>query len=227
MITRSHFTQLTVYHEQYDSSLLQSILTRPDAYLIDKRYKKLYKHDRTTTVVLVTDGNQRFVIKRYNTKNLWHIVRRSVRSTRAATCWRLAHRFMNIGINTPPPVAMIEKRFGPLRGRSYYIAEHVNGTPCIDYLGDDADADHIIGDIKRIFSIMLAQRVSHGDMKAANLLVSDKQVVLLDLDAATEHKTGTRAVRAYRRDRSRLLRNWDIQSSLHLRLDKEIPNPAD
>ncbi len=122
---------------------------------------------------------------------------------------------------------MIEKRFGPLRGRSYYIAEHVNGALCIDYLSDNAGADHIIGGIKRIFSIMLAHRVSHGDMKAANLLVTNKQVVLLDLDAAKEHKTGSRAARAYRRDRSRFLRNWNAQSSLHLRLDKEIPNLAD
>ncbi len=224
MITRRELTQHSVYHEQYDSPLLQSILVSPDAHLIDTSYNELYKHDRTTTVVMVTGGNKKFVIKRYNTKNVWHIVRRSVRSTRAAVCWRLAHRFMDIGINTPPPVAMIEKRFGPLRGRSYYIAEHVNGVFFIDYLRDNNDADHIIGGIKRIFSIMRTHRVSHGDMKAANLLVSNKQVVLLDLDAAMEHKTEYGAARAYRRDRSRLLRNWDARSSLHQRLDKEIPN---
>ncbi len=199
----------------------------PDAYLVDTGYQKLYKHDRTTSVVLVAGDNQKFVIKRYNTKDLWHIIRRSVRSSRAAICWRRAYRFMDIGITTAPPVAMIEKRFGPLRGRSYYITEHVNGTLCIDYLSDIADADHVIGGIKRIFSNMLAHHVSHGDMKAANLLVTNKQVVLLDLDAAKEHKTVSRAARAYRRDRSRFLRNWNPQSSLHLRLDKEIPNLED
>jgi tRNA A-37 threonylcarbamoyl transferase component Bud32 len=224
MITNSQFTQLAVYHDQYDSPLLQSILASPDDYLVDVGHERLYKHDRTTTVVLVTEGNQKFVIKRYNTKNLWHILRRSVRSTRAAICWRLAHRFMDIGITTPPPVAMIEKRFGPLRGRSYYVAEHVNGTLCIDYLRNNPDTDDIIGGIKRIFSIMLAHRVSHGDMKAANLLVSNKQVVLLDLDAAKEHKTVSRAAHAYRRDRSRFLRNWDARSNLYQRLDKEIPS---
>ncbi len=227
MITRSHFTKRTVYHEQYNSPLLQSILSAPDAYLIDGGYEELYKHDRTTTVVLVVGGIQKFVIKRYNTKNLWHAMRRAVRSTRAAVCWRLAHRFMDIGITTARPVAMIENRFGPLRGRSYYIAEHVNGIPCMDALNDNENAEYIIDGIKRIFSSMRAHRLSHGDMKATNILVGGNQLVVLDLDAAKEHRTEFRAVRAYRRDRSRFLRNWSAHSSLYPRLEAEIPNLAD
>lgn len=227
VVTTSHFTQLAVYHQQYDSPWLQSMITSPDAYLIGQGYTKLYKHDRTTTVVLVTDGDNNFVIKRYNTKNLWHMLRRSVRSTRAAICWRMAHRFRDIGVATAPPVAMIEKRLGPLRGRSYYISEHANGIHCLDYLTDNIDCERFVDGITRVFSIMLAHRVSHGDMKATNILVGNNGIVLLDLDAAKAHKTPSRAARAYRRDRSRFLRNWDPQSSLHRRLDKEIPHPAD
>ncbi len=224
MITRSRLAQLAIYHEQYDSPLLRSLLAGPDDFLSENGAGTRYKHDRTTTVSRVTGGDQQFVIKRFNTKNPWHFVRRSVRPTRAARCWRFAHRFIDIGICTARPVAMIENRLGPLRGRSYYISEYVDGRLCLDYLADSPDSEGVIADIKEIFGKMHAHRISHGDMKASNLLISAGRVVVLDLDAAQEHQKPSRFARAYRRDRSRLLRNWDAGSALHRNLQAAIPD---
>ncbi len=223
---RRGFRRLTVYDQQYDSSLLRSMLDSPDSYLAGGSYEILYKDDRTTTVAMVHGDDQRFVIKRYNTKNPWHAVRRAVRTTRAQTCWRLSHRFLETGLFTPPPVAMVEERIGPLRQRSYYITEHVRGVPFteyLEYLSEDSKHDDIVGALGELFFTMLKFGLSHGDMKANNLLVIERRVMLLDLDAAKSHRTAFGAHRAYRRDRSRFLRNLDAQPVLRRRFDEALP----
>lgn len=223
VITSSRFTKYTAYQKRYESSWLQSILDDPDAYLAVGLSKQIYKHDRTTTVGLVGNNCLKLVIKRYNTKNLWHAIRRTIRPTRAQICWRFAHRLLALGVATAPPVAIIEQRFGPLRRRSYFISQHVEGILLIDFLRNSDEMDNIFADIKNIFSTMLTYGISHGDMKATNFVVSGGRILVLDLDAAKEHGSRATKKRAYWRDRSRFLKNWDSQPNIRQRLEKEIP----
>ncbi len=222
-VVQRRFRGISVHHRGYESPLLRSVLDNPDAYLADGRYETLYKDDGTTTVATVHGGDQRFVVKRYNTKNPWHAVRRAVRTTRARNCWRFAHRALDSGLLTPTPVAMVEERIGPLRQRSYYITEYVHGVPIRDYLAEASDHDDIVEALSALFSGMLGSGLSHGDMKATNLLVVEGQIFLLDLDAASIHRTALGAQRAYRRDRARFLRNWASPSALRQRLEEALP----
>ena len=55
---------------------------------------------------------------------------------------------------------------------------------------------------------LYAAQISHGDLKATNLIVDKGKVVLMDLDGLRIHRTRKRFSRHYRKDCERLLRNW-------------------
>ena len=66
-------------------------------------------------------------------------------------------------------------------------------------------------------------RISHGDLKATNLLWHDGRVWLIDLDAMMQHRSDKAFSQAWRRDRARLLRNWPASSLLCQWLDANLP----
>ena len=57
-------------------------------------------------------------------------------------------------------------------------------------------------------NIMQEHKISHGDLKATNLLWVDNQLYFIDLDAARQHKTIASWQRANKRDKKRFLKNW-------------------
>ena len=185
---------------------------------------RLLKHDRTTTVGLLRDPESPWVIKRYNTKNLWHALRRPLRRSRAEICWQGAHHLIDIGIATPRPVMMLEETLGPLKGRSYFVTEFVDGEQLSDYLSgrDNAEVEAVAAQIGRLFRQLLAAGIAHGDMKASNLLVHRRQVYLLDLDAIHYPIDPHARVRALNRDRARFLRNWATDEALQTRFERMI-----
>jgi RIO-like serine/threonine protein kinase len=56
---------------------------------------------------------------------------------------------------------------------------------------------------------MREYRLSHGDMKASNLLLTQSgEVELIDLDAMQEHRYDWTFERAFARDQQRFMKNW-------------------
>lgn len=183
------------------------------------------KHDRTTTVVSVVLSGTKFHLKRYNTKNLWHALRRLFRSSRALNCWRMARRFHAAGIATAPPAAVVQERIGPLRLRSYFITASVTGERLMDALRQRPElAPGLARRMGEVFTILARRRLSHGDFKATNILVTaDGIPCLLDLDGAKQHRCGTGHRRAWRKDRERLLRNFDADPALRRIFEQALP----
>ena len=52
-------------------------------------------------------------------------------------------------------------------------------------------------------------RLSHGDMKATNFILSERGAVVIDLDAMRRHDAAESFQRAQRRDLRRFMRNWE------------------
>ena len=101
-------------------------LADPDASLQFSDAKYL-KQGNTCTLWAVRIDQRMLVVKRYNIKGPAHRINRAFRATRAAVSWKNAHRLKMYGILTAKPVALVEERLGPLRGRAWYIAEYVQG----------------------------------------------------------------------------------------------------
>ncbi|MDD2874503.1 MAG: lipopolysaccharide kinase InaA family protein [Azoarcus sp.] len=184
----------------------------------------LLKRGNTCTVARVLIGTQPVVVKRYNLKNLRHALSRLWRPSRGWHSWREGHRLRLFGIPTPAPLALVEERWGPLRGRAWLITEHCPGIDLLTHLDPDsapppaeARALHIL------FATLYRERISHGDLKATNLLWDGADVQLIDLDAMQQHRSDAAHQRAWQRDRKRLLRNWPSDCALSAWLDTHLP----
>ncbi|MGH8670551.1 MAG: lipopolysaccharide kinase InaA family protein, partial [Burkholderiales bacterium] len=159
-----------------------------------------------------------------NIKSLAHGIGRALRHTRAAASWRNAHRLCFYGIATAAPVALLERRIGPLRGVSYFISEYVEGPSCTEYFSNaQADQrDAVLENISRLLGTLVRLRISHGDLKAANVVIRNGEPVLLDLDSMREHASSRAFVRTWRRDYQRFMRNWTHDSALFTLFERRL-----
>ena len=202
-----------VYDRAHASAELEQLLREPDT-LLARSDPFLKQCANSATVGVVRLGARRFVVKRYNTKHLWHRLVRALRTTRAARSWRNAHLLRFYGIPTVRPLALLERRLGPLRRQSYFISEYVEGTRAWDYfLSEDVPEAERAQSAKRLLVQLhrLARfRIGHGDMKAHNFIIMPGGMpVLLDLDAMKQYRSGFWYRTARRKDIERFLRNWE------------------
>ena len=183
------------------------------------------KHDQTTTLYRTPSEIGDLVVKRYNTKNRWHLLRRNFQTSRARNCLEMAGKYSGAGLRVAQPVAMIESRWGPFVGRSWYVSRFVDSILLSDYLGIEdwaAPLQSIQGEISALFEVFLNHALSHGDMKATNLLVHDEGLVVIDLDSAKQHRWKLFHQIALRRDKARFLKNWSDQPLLYRYLEREL-----
>lgn len=204
-----------------ERDFLAPVLDAPDAAI---GRGDVLKDGGTTTVARVVIDGRGLLIKRYNLKHLRHALGRLWRPSRGWHSWREAHRLLFLGIPTPTPLALIEERVGPLRRRAWLISEFCAASNLLTHLSADREppADEARA-ILTLFGSLHGQRISHGDLKATNLLWDGSRVVLIDLDAVVQHRTPAAHARAWARDRARLLRNWPPGCALHCWLDEHLP----
>lgn len=207
-----------------EAGLLLPIIHDPDALL---KMATPLKQGRTATLGLVEVQARRLVIKRYNIKNAGHALSRCWRPSRAWHSWIEGHRLQFLGIATPRPLALVEQRLGPLRGKAWLITEHCPGGNLADLLAERLDAPpaDVVAALGHLFDRLAAARISHGDLKATNLLWHEGRVHLVDLDAMRQHDNDASFARAWRKDRERFLKNWPAGSALRLALEQALPAP--
>lgn len=176
--------------------------------LVEKGQK--IKDGNSSTVVLAELGGRQVVIKRYNMKSVWHLLKRCWRPSRAANAWRQGNLMNLLGIPTPEVLGFVEHRFGPFRQRAYLVSEYVeHASELSQVYTNEVPKEPELKQIRRIFSLMREYRLSHGDMKASNLLLTQSgQVELIDLDAMQEHRYDWTFQRAFVRDQQRFMKNW-------------------
>lgn len=204
---------------------LAPLLDDPDA-VIEQGH--LYKTGGAATVAGVEWQGQTVVVKRYNIKGVLHALKRFWRPSRAWHSWREGHRLQMLGIATPTPLAVLERRFVWLRGRAYLVTDYCGGSDIIarfePYVQASPPENELVA-LDRLFESLIRERISHGDLKGHNLFWDQARQawVLIDLDAMQPHDSDRAFARAYARDRARFLRNWPRESALHQLLDQRLP----
>lgn len=208
---------LAMYDRHYLSSHFQTFLANPEMAFINPTLEIL-KAGRSSTVAKMEIDKKIFVVKRYNIKNTWHWVRRAFRSTRAAETWKLANTLRLFGIATPKPIAFIEKRFLGLRSKSYFVMEYIDGENLAKYFSkyrhDDPHFEKIAVRVVALLKNLAKLKLSHGDLKATNILIKNDQPILIDLDGMKEHKTEKKANRFYKKEIKRFMKNWKHMPSV-------------
>jgi tRNA A-37 threonylcarbamoyl transferase component Bud32 len=210
-ICRQSWRSFRVYDRALANPALLALLADPDASLqqADARY---LKQGNTCTLWSLDVGGRQLVVKRYNIKGPGHRIKRAVRPTRAATAWENAHRLGMYGILSARPVALYERRFGPLRGKAWLITEYVGGDDitrlCSRPRPDHESTHRAVSDMTSLLAQLAYCRISHGDMKGTNFIQSPRGIAVIDLDAMREYRTDSGFRRAQQRDLQRFLRNW-------------------
>ncbi|WGK62540.1 lipopolysaccharide kinase InaA family protein [Halopseudomonas sp. SMJS2] len=221
-VTKSGDRFCAVLRSEQDA--LASVLADPDSLFGSV---PLLKDGGSSTVTRANVAGRELVIKRYNIKGIGHWLTRFWRPSRAWHSWLAAWRLSFLGIATPQPLAMIERRIGPLRREAWLVTDYCPGESLFERLGQTGEAlpDQATADaILRIFNQLNDAWISHGDFKASNLLWQEGQVWLIDLDAMQSHANEASWRKGWAKDRARFVRNWPADSPLAQWLEQSLPH---
>ena len=206
-----------------EAEWLAPLLADPDRWM---QSGAPLKQGRTSTLALVEHAGRKVVIKRYNIKGASHALSRFWRPSRAWHSWIEGHRLLFHGIATPRPLALVESRIGPLRGRAWLFTEFCEGPNLRTRLAPHIDSGApaaLKASVRSLFASLVAARIGHGDLKATNFLCRGEELAVLDLDAMRQFDGEFSWRAAWRKDRERFLRNWPEGSALRRELDGALP----
>lgn len=119
---------------------------------------------------------QSVCLKVYPYRGLLYGFAGMVRRSRALKSWTSANGLIVRGLLTPRPLAMVEKRFGPLLRESYYICDWLEDAPelntfVLEHTWQQDHKGHFIRCLAHTLARMHARGVYHGDLKSNNILV--------------------------------------------------------
>ncbi|MGS0543772.1 phosphotransferase [Pseudomonas sp. Y5-11] len=207
-----------------EEAAMLPVLDQADV-LLDQGH--LYKTGGAASVGKVEVAGRTLVIKRYNIKGFAHWLKRFWRPSRAWHSWREGNRLAFLGIATPKPLAVLEKRFLWLRSRAYLVTEFLPGPDIIErfapYVESGAAPESELQALDQLFARLIAERISHGDFKGHNLFWQEGRWALIDLDSMCQHGSVGSFAAAYARDRARFMRNWPESSALYQVIDQRLP----
>lgn len=203
---RKNFQQQYAFHRSFLDDVGQDFITNIEQ-LVQQGH--LLKDGNSATVVSVNYAGKSLVIKRYNIKSFWHFLKRCFRQSRAAISWRNGNLLELMGIATPKPLGFIEQRFGWLRKTAYLICEQTVGEELYSVYSKREPNDGELEQLNDLFLLLQNYQISHGDLKASNLLLDENGVIsLIDLDAMQEHHSDSTFQRAFSKDKKRFMKNW-------------------
>jgi len=142
------------------------------------------------------DGPVHVALKQYRPRNRWKAFCGLWRRSRARRAWELARTLLDRQIDTARPLLMCDSR---LRGRSYLATEWIAAAENLHLFGwrlaeDPIDArlrsaGRCAASLGRLIGRMHVRGVAHRDLKAANLLVVDREhetaTYLIDVDGVS------------------------------------------
>jgi hypothetical protein len=197
-----------VYCRASDSAPLRALLDDPERAM---ELGDALGDGGASTRALVDVAGRRLLLRRYSSAG-W----RRLRPSGARIAWRNGYLLAFHDIPAPRPVALLERRPGPLRFESYLLAEHVGGVPVQEYFrGAAADAvpaterDAAARALVDVLEELAQNRLRHRNLRAAGFVVASGRVWLTDLDALEPVRSERRLRRSFARDIERFLGSWE------------------
>jgi hypothetical protein len=225
IIREQNARSLLLLRREEDSPALRALLADLDGAIA--RGQPLKTGRSATVARCELAGGHSVVIKRYNVPATpWRAIGRAIRPSRAWRSWGNAHLLRFFALPASKPLAMLERRCGPLRGTAYFLSEYVEGQQGLAYFEQHPEPPAAVLDaLTRLFTTLWEQRVTLGDAKLSNFLLCDDapHAWLIDLDDIRLHRSERPFARAWARDRARLLRNWDPQPRWRAWFEARLP----
>lgn len=153
---------------------------------------QILKSGNTCYVSRVMWNGYNVVVKRYNNKGFIHSIRHTIKKPRAHHGWLHGHRLGMLNITVPRPLAYIEKLRGMLVWESYLITAYIQAENLYNFLQNDSITEQkqskVTGQLVELLDKLGKYRITHGDLKHSNILITENGPVLTDLDAMRVHK---------------------------------------
>lgn len=153
---------------------------------------KILKTSRHSLTAVIPGTSKRFLFKKFSSRHSLDFWLGSWRRSPAMHCYRMAHRLHTAFIPTARPLAVVEiQRSGQVRS-SYLLTEYLENTiPLAEYWLDSNPRQrlHTLQQLARIIQRLHAYRMTHRDLKVANILARPHtfrtvELFLIDLRGA-------------------------------------------
>ena len=202
----SHGDRRILCRRELLTPAMQTVLDNPHQLLANAH---ILKAGNSAMVLAADIDGRRYVMKRYRNKDLWRTLRRMLRPSRAARSWYFSHALTFAGIDTPEPVALVEVRKNGIVVDAWFITKHIDGEDLLSHWNRLPPTPSATETVGRLFHTLKKAGISHGDMKATNILVANNRYYLIDFDGSRELHSKPALEKAIRHDCERFLRNWD------------------
>lgn len=213
---------LVCERSEFDEDM-NTLLQDPDSFI---EAGQVLKDGNSATVAKIDLKGRPLVVKRYNIKGPLHALSRAFRKSRAWTSWANAFHMEFLGIPSLKPLAMLERRVGPLRATAYFITEYIEGPDALAFMRDMKQTNGEPEALANLLQYLSNSRISHGDLKATNFLMASSGPVIIDLDAMRQHKDPDQFQKAFNKDLDRFMKNWEDQPELASRFEGLLKFPG-
>ena len=173
----------------------------------------LKKGSRSTVTRVDIEGTS-FVPKAYKLMPIHKRIRYAMTESRCFQSWRLAQMIRSIGVEAATPWGIIEESHFGLPGRALLVLEDVPGKSLVQVVKEqtlcESDLKVIASRLRQIFTLLSRAKITHGDLKASNILIDhDLEPRFVDTDGAREHTNASSYNKAQARDQKRFVANWE------------------
>jgi tRNA A-37 threonylcarbamoyl transferase component Bud32 len=173
-------SKLSYTHGQWESWLADPLSW------VDASRQRLVKDSHTATICtapLPTEPPVEVIAKRPLARNFWKQLAQWFGPSRNRHAWRMANMLRNRDLPAAQPLALLERRIGPVRLDSLLITEYVSGAVDLEtFLTRDiaslpahrqrAVKDRLIARVVHLLKMFHDRGFVHRDLKAPNLLVT-------------------------------------------------------
>ncbi len=209
---------------EYADQEMFDLLMNPDASF--SGVEQALKNGNTCTVWATAVNGRGVVIKRYNIKGFWHGLKLSLFTGRGERSWVNGHRLLFYGIPTPKPVALVKMRIGLFQPAVFLLTEQVPSVGAGEWFHDPAVSIEekvvMAEQVAQILGKLQQHQISHGDLKATNILIVEGEATLIDLDAMQRHTDVAGFEKAWFGDIKRFMQNWDDDRELYGLFGKQL-----
>ncbi len=209
LFIKSNFNIRLICEQKFYSRELQIIFDNPDSFLCSPDTLILQDNFKSR-IGIIEVNNRKLVIKRHNFKSRWQQFKRYFRQTKSSRSWYYSKLLQENNVSIPQPVAYIEKRFGPLRGISYFLYEYIEGIQGEEYFRkvshSPEKAASALASILDTIDTIKSLHLIHGDIRLANFIFKDEKLYLIDFDDVRQlnwyktHSMKDRDIRGLRKD---------------------------
>ncbi len=147
---------------------------------------EIIKNGRSATVYRLGVGGKKVVVKRYNVKSSSQRIRRWFKP-RPRIAWRNGHRLAFLDIPCAEPIALIERRWGPLRAESWLVMPDHGPLNIQTEVETRGWSEPLLKRVVRLFQVLKIAGLQHRDTKASNFLLQGDKVYLIDYDSLRQH----------------------------------------